>query len=400
MSSFLDLPALEPPEGVIPNFENPPNQNALALGVLTACCVVSTLCVLIRAYGRIYLLKKFQIEEVLVLIAYGNFAGCAYATLSLRVTPGYFVHQWNVYMRDLIPTLYDVFIFSVCYSILMPCLKVAILLEWCRVFVPKGMHLKSWFWWGCMAVIFLQVTGSIAIVIALNLQCKPHSAIWDITLQTPGACWSIVPLTIFSATLHVVCDLAIFLLPQHLIWSLHMPWQKRLGVSGICGLGALACVAAIFRFTVTIAYGTLEDATYNVGPLAFWAMTELTCGFFIVCVPCIPRILRATGIRGKIKSTMNGGTGGSASANVGANWTNRSNNINNLGHNTKIHLALAGGESGSMGTNSDKLSGDQVPLRNLHHSSESTEWLYHENHRIPNTSGNITRTTKVTVEYA
>ncbi|KAL2835137.1 hypothetical protein BDW59DRAFT_4010 [Aspergillus cavernicola] len=102
----LDGPALAPPEGVIPQLNNPPNQNGVAIGVLSACAVFATICFSLRGYARVVLLKKFQIEEVLVIIAYGCFWGATYCTLALIETPGYFVHTWNVRLRDVIPTQY------------------------------------------------------------------------------------------------------------------------------------------------------------------------------------------------------------------------------------------------------------------------------------------------------
>jgi len=63
MEVDLDRPALAPPEGITPNFSNPPNRNDLAWGVLDTCCAVATISVLLRAYGRVYLLRKFQAEE-------------------------------------------------------------------------------------------------------------------------------------------------------------------------------------------------------------------------------------------------------------------------------------------------------------------------------------------------
>lgn len=59
----LEGPAMVPPDGVEPNFENPENQNALAWGVLTTCVVVATVSLLLRAYGRVYLMRKVQAEE-------------------------------------------------------------------------------------------------------------------------------------------------------------------------------------------------------------------------------------------------------------------------------------------------------------------------------------------------
>ncbi|KAK6697613.1 hypothetical protein SNK04_013866 [Fusarium graminearum] len=42
----------------------------------------------------------------------GNYWGAAYATFKMVDTPGYFVHQWNVRLKDVIPTNYWILIFE------------------------------------------------------------------------------------------------------------------------------------------------------------------------------------------------------------------------------------------------------------------------------------------------
>ncbi|PGG99347.1 hypothetical protein AJ80_09385 [Polytolypa hystricis UAMH7299] len=378
----LDGPALAPPEGVTSNFDNPDNQNELALGVLVTCVAIATFSFLLRAYGRIYLLRRFQIEEALVTISYGLFWGCAWPTFELLKKPGYFVHQWDIRLRDLIPITYWIFIFGVCYSIILPLLKVAILVEWCRIFVPKGMRTKSYFWWAAVVIIVLQILGGIAIVILLNLRCIPHTAIWDFTIE-PKKCFDQHMVEVVSASIHLACDFAILLLPQRVIWTLQMPWQKRLGVSIICGLGVLACVSASFRLAVTVSYGKAEDAIYHLPPVAFWATTEMACGFFIVSVPCIPRILRDTGVITKIKNTL-GGTTNAKSSQMYAE-RNRHNHL----HHSSTGLSSNHGKLATTTTVSSyhKLDEDGIPMRGLS-GSESTEHLHGDG---------ITRTTQITI---
>lgn len=63
LNALLAEPALTPPAGVTPDFENPPNQNSLAWGVTTACMVIATICLFLRVYARFWLEKKVHIEE-------------------------------------------------------------------------------------------------------------------------------------------------------------------------------------------------------------------------------------------------------------------------------------------------------------------------------------------------
>jgi uncharacterized membrane protein (DUF485 family) len=63
LAELLAAPALPPPAGITPEFENPPNQNHLAWFVTTICMVVATLCLLLRAYVKLWLDKKIRAEE-------------------------------------------------------------------------------------------------------------------------------------------------------------------------------------------------------------------------------------------------------------------------------------------------------------------------------------------------
>ena len=133
------------------------------------------------------------------------------------------LHQW-------------VFVYGVCYSIVLPLLKVAILVEWVRLFVPSTKN-KSPFFWGAVAISVVQIGAGTGIVIALNLQCIPHGRLWD--FRVPGKCFDLYNLQVSSAGIQLASDIAMFCLPQHTIWTLKMTWQKRLGVAAIFGMGVM-----------------------------------------------------------------------------------------------------------------------------------------------------------------
>ncbi|KAL4983731.1 hypothetical protein BDW68DRAFT_168277 [Aspergillus falconensis] len=374
----LDGPALAPPEGVTPQLDNPPNKNGLAVGVLSTCAVFATICCFFRIYCRLFLLRKFQTEEILVIIAYGCFWGATYSLLALIKVPGYFVHTWNVRLRDVTDTNYWVFIFGVCYSVVLPALKIGILVEWCRLFGPIGSRRKSPFWLGCASIILVQITANIGIIVALNLQCIPHKAIYDVMVQ--GDCFDLYKLQVGSASIHLICDVIIFFLPQRIIWTLKMSWRKRLGVSIIFGLGLLACVSAAFRVAVTVAHGRSADAVYTLGPLAFWAEAEMTCGFFVICLPCVPKIIKESGVAERIKKLTKG-----------------SRENYNSGY--KSYEPSSGRYASGQRAEFDKLDEDAVQMKPLPlEASESTERLHGDGEE--NAAGigmAITRTTQFTM---
>lgn len=70
LEAVLDGPAMPPPEGEVSNFTDPPNQNGMAVAVMTVCIAVVVLCLATRAYARLVLLKRVQAQEYLILAAF------------------------------------------------------------------------------------------------------------------------------------------------------------------------------------------------------------------------------------------------------------------------------------------------------------------------------------------
>ncbi|KAH9995932.1 hypothetical protein F4779DRAFT_194042 [Xylariaceae sp. FL0662B] len=104
LEEMMELPAMPAPDGITPIFDNPPNQNGLAITILTLCLVISTICVCLRVYARLYLLRKVQAEDVLTLLAYCVFIPQMYTGYVLIKEPGYFVHQYNLKMKNMVST--------------------------------------------------------------------------------------------------------------------------------------------------------------------------------------------------------------------------------------------------------------------------------------------------------
>lgn len=63
LDALLAAPALAPPPGVTPNFDNPSRHNDYAWGITTVCMVVATLCLFLRWYVRIWLDRRVRMED-------------------------------------------------------------------------------------------------------------------------------------------------------------------------------------------------------------------------------------------------------------------------------------------------------------------------------------------------
>ncbi|KAJ2993263.1 hypothetical protein NUW58_g1895 [Xylaria curta] len=351
---LLAGPALAPPAGTTANFSNPPNKNDIAHATFVICLFFATFSFFVRMYARLVGLRSVKPEDVLTFVAYATYIGYIYCCYRLLVEYGYFIHQWDLHLGDLIEITYILQIGGILYSVTLPLLKASILLEWTRLFVPQGT--RNVFWWLCISLAGIQLSFLVASVFALCFSCIPYQRIWDFTI--PGKCLEKSELEITSAAIHFASDVVILILPQRVIWSLHMSLKKKFGVSIIFSLGVLACLSAILRLVSTIEYSTSDDVTYAVSAVILWALAEMTCGFIVLGMPTAPKVLLETRIISIIKTSLKSWTG-----------TNKSEpGASGLSQTSK---------SSSTAKSYQKLGDKSMPLRNLKSSdsSESTEHL-------------------------
>ncbi|KAI0974904.1 hypothetical protein F4678DRAFT_421202 [Xylaria arbuscula] len=293
--AILDGPALPPPPGVVPNFTNPSNLETLTYAVLGLCVFLATLFILLRAYGRWYLVRTISVGDCLTLGAYfffvGQIAVFYYVTagLGFKVT---FVHQWDVQFKNLRSYIYHSFIGTNFYVLFICMLKASILLEWLRIFSPPGD--RTAFFWICWATLTFNVVWWSQTLIVLNVQCTPHSLIWDKTLA--GSCIQQKLHDLIAAVLNLLMDLIIFALPQRVIWRLQLPLRKRFGLSLVFAIGIVACAAAAGRLWYTVRYWETQDGTYEYSGLGLWSVAEGTCGIIVATISTVPKTVSVSGL--------------------------------------------------------------------------------------------------------
>ncbi|KAF7585539.1 hypothetical protein BBP40_010721 [Aspergillus hancockii] len=73
------------------------------------------------------------------------------------------------------------------------------------------------------------------------------------------------------------------------------------------------------RLGTTVLHGRAADAIYSLAPLVICSSAEMTCGFFIVCLPCIPKPLKETRVIRSIKRAFGMKTTSSVSHKMSTN---------------------------------------------------------------------------------
>ncbi|KAI2618565.1 hypothetical protein GGS26DRAFT_380968 [Hypomontagnella submonticulosa] len=301
LEAFLNQPALQPPDNVIPNFENPPNRNDIAQAVVPFCLTITTIAVLLRIYARMFCVKKFELHDSLMVIAFGCYVVDIYFGIRLQEKPGAFVHQWDVRLGDLPEISFPLFLSASFYIGVVLCIKAAILLEWVRIFIPYGV--RNRFFWLCYGVLAANTIFYIIVLFLMNFACIPVEKNWNPFVD--GSCnVNTTAVNIASAVLNLCSDVFILLLPQRIIWSLKMSTKTKVGVSVIFAIGILCCTIAGLRLGAELTYSRSDDVLYNTAPVMLWALGEMTCMFLVYGVPSGAKILSDSRLPSRLASSL------------------------------------------------------------------------------------------------
>jgi len=114
-------------------------------------------------------------------------------------------------------------------------LKVAILLDWIRVFVP--MRTRNYFFWISYLLIGANIIYYIAAVIVETTRCNPPKTVLEVFTTDPKKCP--IHMRLVPGVINLVSDLIILLLPQGIIWNLKISKGKKIGLTLLFAVGVL-----------------------------------------------------------------------------------------------------------------------------------------------------------------
>lgn len=125
------------------------------------------------------------------------------------------------------------YVYSVSYTASMGFAKAAILLEWKRIFVPRGT--RDAFFWTAMALLVINVLLYLSVEIVVICSCVPPRKFWYPFIAGPCVNRRIVDTT--AGAFNLATDIAIFLLPQRKIWSLRLSTSRKIGLAIVFSFG-------------------------------------------------------------------------------------------------------------------------------------------------------------------
>ncbi|MCJ1420086.1 hypothetical protein MMC32_006443 [Xylographa parallela] len=171
--------------------------------------------------------------------------------------------------------------------------KLAVLLFYKRIFRGSLFTVVVW------TMIVITIIWTVAFFFANLLQCIPIWINWTGEGVTAENCIDETTMYLAQAWSDVFTDVAILSIPLPLVWNLHMPTARKIGLTCIFLLGALVVAAGVAKLVIfhAIAYGPeLYAANFplvpsNVSrsdfltPVLYWPMVESSLGLLGACLP-------------------------------------------------------------------------------------------------------------------
>ena len=281
-----NVPALSPPPGMIPNFENPQTQTPVFVATAVLCISFATAALVVRLTTSLHgPQKSFRVEDFTCLTAWaGLLTTCIFTVYEIR--DGLGRHQWDMRASDMVPLARLFYINRLFYSPAILAAKLTILLQLMRIFVPTKSGIVYWL---ILGLIWGNVCFYTANLLSVIFQCHPIPKAWESSI--PGKCDNPNLNLLVTGSINVVSDILMLLLPLWTIWHMKLPIRAKVNVSIAFGAGIFATIAAMMRlvYSVKIVEGT--DLSFLRIQHAMWTIAEITTAIICGSQPLVPQFI-------------------------------------------------------------------------------------------------------------
>ncbi|KAF2179435.1 hypothetical protein K469DRAFT_641330 [Zopfia rhizophila CBS 207.26] len=289
LEAILNGPAAHPPPGEESNLLNPPSLAASGIATAAIFLTLATAGVVVRMYTKWKIVRKMVLEDWLLIVAWVIYAGGFNTMVFMMGHEKIGEHQWNVRLKDFIYQQKLLYIATILYGCSVIPLKIAIILQEIRVFVPYGI--RDFTFWAGHILIWVNTAFYVACTFVELFGCSPRQKFWDPLIQG-GYCVDTLTIHIVSSSFNAASDILILILPQRVIWTLNLTKKRKWGLSAVFLIGIFACLSAVLRLYYSVKLSKTEDISYVGSMMGAMSLPELGFGFLVACLPVTPKFVK------------------------------------------------------------------------------------------------------------
>ncbi|KAI1093871.1 hypothetical protein F5B19DRAFT_490911 [Rostrohypoxylon terebratum] len=250
------------------------------LVISTVLTGISFILIVIRIWVRFFALKKSGLDDYMVIaaliftigyvvtvfIANDNRVGHPIELLTFEEMTSLLKLAWSI---------------EIIYSLIMTCVKSSI------IFMYDRFAISHTFRRTCIGTnIFMAVLQVIYLMVVIN-QCQPVEKAWDVTRLKLGSCIDITAYFYFSATMNIVLDAWILIIPIPTVRKLRISKRSRRGLYAIFGVGAFSAICSCARLYSIYTYTETSDPFRHGVLVNLWSMVEINIAIWCACCPAL-----------------------------------------------------------------------------------------------------------------
>ncbi|KAI1298853.1 hypothetical protein F5Y03DRAFT_367229 [Xylaria venustula] len=290
-TNLSGVPAGIPPQGVTPNFVDPPSRAwAARVSVYTSVPAMVVFFVL-RLYVRLFVSHSFGADDytcIIAVIVTVSFCGVLVSQFADDDIWGR--HLWDITLETLLfeATFYlkSIVITGALYNVAAVFIKSTFLILYLRLF-HTVRQLRIWILGGLVSI----VTFHLLVTILVLDFCIPHEGDggWGSQKYNSRCGINYLRLNTAQGVVSTLTDFYILAIPVTTVLSLQLSKKKRIGVAAIFLTGLLATVfsvvGVVYRFKDVLT--SPPDYTWYSLWLLPLGVAELNVGIICTCMPIV-----------------------------------------------------------------------------------------------------------------
>ncbi|KAF1838094.1 hypothetical protein BDW02DRAFT_51514 [Decorospora gaudefroyi] len=288
------------------------NQGPRLMAVEGPLFALSTLAVLLRFYVRIFMLKTFGWDDIMMGISVA-ISMCTLGLFVAVIDMGLGKHAEAFPPENMFPFFKIMYFYSILIIAAYSFIKLSI-----GFFLLRLADRTRWRPFLIGMLVFIVAFG-IGSTLAIVFQCIPVQAGWDFSLRPPDGtakCYDadiFKNVGVFNSSINIATDLIFALIPIPMVWRLQVTLQTRIGLAVILSLGLFASAIAIYKTPMQYNFFKVVDWSGEGSWYYIWQQVEMHVGIIAACLPTLKPLF--ANFFGQVRAYTKGRTTGSGGIN-------------------------------------------------------------------------------------
>ncbi|KAJ0167199.1 hypothetical protein CTA2_3867 [Colletotrichum tanaceti] len=267
-------PSLTIPAGVLKEIDDADVPFFMA-GILLPHAVC-TLLILARVVSRAWVLRKWFIDDTLIVLSWLFSTALCIVYGITATTPSLLgAPPDEAALKDANPYIMRTYLGLIYYQLCLCFTKLSILAFYLRVFVARQK--ERYLVWATVAFVILY--GAPMLLMSF-LQCHPAPGQF---FGQPMVCFGFPDLLISSASLHTATDAWLILMVIPCVMKLELPRRQKFALGLVMSLGVFVIVASMVRLHLSLHLHYRPNSAAIRNTLRFFVMTVLECDTALIC---------------------------------------------------------------------------------------------------------------------